>query len=143
MEDLLQRVNKNTDGIYNKNSELITTVDEDISVIIGDHSIHISEFIIAKVKGKSVGLVGHPEITDEIFLRIPFNLSNPQEIIQDIRSPRKYLFINSNPQHEIVVEVFRKESGKTEINTLHLISIHKLKQLESRFPVVYSSGGTS
>lgn len=36
--------------------------------IIGDKIIHISEFIIAKIKGKVRGNNGHPEITEDIFL---------------------------------------------------------------------------
>jgi hypothetical protein len=142
IEDILKRVNKNTTGIFERSSELIVTVPQEISRIIGDDEIHLSEFIVAKVRGFIRDKVGHPEITDEIFLKIPQNLSNPKEILQDIRASKKYLFINVNPLHEIVVEIFRRESGKTEINTIHIINTQELKRLEHKFPVVYSSGGT-
>ncbi len=142
IKNILERVNKNKTGIFRRDSELIVTLPEEISCIIGDDKIHLSEFIVAKVRGFIKDKVGHPEITDDIFLKIPQNLSNPKEILQDIRASKKYLFINANPLHEIVVEIFRRESGRTEINTIHIINIHELKRLEHKFPVVYSSGGT-
>lgn len=142
MHDLLKRVNENSTGIFKRDSELIVILPETIAKIIGDNQIYLSEFIIAKVKGKLEEFDGHPEITDDIFSKIPSNLSCPKEILKDIRHNRKYLFIGFDPLHEIVVEIYRKDSGKTEINTIHLITSKKLKRLEHKFPVVYSSGGT-
>ena len=55
MYDIIQRVNNNKTGIYNRNPELIAIIGIEISSIIGDSHIHISEFIVAKVKGKIVG----------------------------------------------------------------------------------------
>ncbi len=142
MEDLIRRVNDNKTGIFKRIPELIVVLDRAIFDAIGDDSIHVSEFIIAKIKGRIRGNIGHPEITDEIFIRITDSLACPDKIFQDIRSERKFIFISPDPIHQVVVEVFRKESGKTEINTIHLINTLKLKQLERKFPVVYSSGGS-
>ena len=91
---------------------------------------------------KIVTLPSHPEISDEILLKIPINLSFPKEILEDTRTIKKYIFISIDPLHEIVVEICRKDSGKSEINTVHLINSQELKRLENKFPVVYSSGET-
>ncbi len=143
MEKLLSRISSNTTGSFSKKAECIAVVDDSIARIIGDSKIYISEFIIAKIKGKIPALPGHTEITDRFFLRLPKSLHFPFKILKDTRGERKFLFIAEDPLHEIVVEVVRKESGKTEINTIHLISEYKLKRLEHKFPIVYSSGGTS
>ncbi len=140
--DLLNRVNRNTSGIFKRESELIITLPPVIANVIKSNRIYLSEFIIAKVKGLIIGINGHPEITDNLFLKIPNNLSRPREILEDNRNNTKYLFINIEPLSEIVVEICRFESGKTEINTIHLINENELKRLESKFPVVFSSGGT-
>lgn len=140
INDLIKRVNKNKTGIFKRDSELIAVLPDKIAVVIGDSKIYISEFIIAKVKGKISELIGHLEITDTILLKIPYNLSFPMEILQDTRSSKKYLFINIDPLHEIVVEISRYDSRKTEINTIHIIDYKELKRLEHKFPVVYSSG---
>ncbi len=92
--------------------------------------------------GLVVGLVGHPEITRCILEKLPENLGNPIRILKDTRSDRKYLFIHSDPLHQVVVEIARKETGKTEVNTIHLTNPDKLKKLEHKFPTVFSSGET-
>ncbi len=133
---MLFRINTNTTGLFDRKPQLIVVVGTDISEIIGDTHIYISEFIIAKVKGKIPEHNGHPEVTDEIFMKISESLSVPQKIIRDTRHNQKFLFINNDPLHEIVVEVSRQESGVTEINTIHIIDIQELKRLERKFPVL-------
>lgn len=140
--DLVDRVNRNTTGLFKRESELVVVLPLLISNIIKSDKIYLSEFIIAKVKGRIYGQNGHPEITDKMFLDIPYNLSHPREILEDNRNNKKYLFININPLSEIVVEISRFDSGKTEINTIHIINPQELKRLESKFPVVFSSGET-
>jgi hypothetical protein len=135
IRNIISRVN-NKNGSFSKNPELISILNSDISDIIGDNFVYISEFVIAKVKGKINELNGHPEITDEIIESIPYLIQRPHEILQDTRSGKKYLFIISNPFIEIVIEVRRIESGKTEINTLHRINTEELRRLERKFPVV-------
>ena len=144
MEDIIKRVNENKIGIFNRKSELIIFVDEDISDIIGDNRIYISEFIISKVKGRIKGFAGHTKITDEILLKVPNNLSNPYKILQDTRrkTKKEYLFINTDPLHQIVVEVGRKYNGLTEINTIFDSTYEELKRLEGKLPTVFSSGET-
>ncbi len=139
---LLERVNKNRSGIFNKESEVIAILPEEIALIMGDTKINISEFIIAKIKGFIKKNIGHNEITDSLFCMIPNNLCNPKKILQDTRSNKKYLFISVNPLHEIVVEISRNNLDKSEINTIHLINYNELRRLEIYFPVVFSSGGT-
>ncbi len=111
-------------------------VNENISNIIGDDCIHVSEFIVAKIKGKIIEHNGHPEVTDDIFLKIPATLQNPCMIFKDDRHPKKFLFIGELPMYEIVVEVKRIESGRTEINTVHIIDSKELKRLERKFPAL-------
>lgn len=140
--DILERVNNNKSGIYERKPELVVVLPEKIALIIGDKKVHISEFIIAKIMGRIKNIIGHPEITDEIFRKIPENVISPDLILKDTRTDKKYLFIGLNPMHEIVVEVSREESGLTEINTIHKILSDELKRLGNKFPVVYSSGET-
>lgn len=102
-------------------------------MLIGDDRIHISEFIIAKIKGLIPKLDGHPEITDEIFHRLSGDLLNPIRIAKDRRSSNKYLFIARRPAHLIVIEIKRVESGKTEINTIYRIDQKEQRRLD-KFP---------
>ena len=143
MENLIERVNKNTTGIFKRDSELIVTLPKIISVVIGDNKIYISEFIIAKVKGKIKELGGHPEITDEIFEMLPISLSKPNIIYEDNRvmDRNKYIFIKIDPAHQIVVQVCRPDSGKTEINTIIPLNYKKRKQLEKNLKAVFTSAG--
>lgn len=142
INEIVERVNRNKTGIFKRDSELIVILPDTIAEVIGSYHIYISEFIIAKVKGLIKNNAGHSEITDDILSNIPHNLSFPKEILQDTRQNKKYLFINIKPLHEIVVEISRNNSGKSEINTIHLINYKELKRLEHKFPVVYSSGET-
>ena len=138
----INSVNNNQSGIYRRESELIVVLPLKLANIIGTDSIYMSEFIIAKIKGKIKNIEGHKEITDLILSKVPESLSSPLEIIQDTRYDKKYLFVNIDPLHEIVVEISRNFSFKSEINTIHLINVQELKRLERKFPVVYSSGET-
>lgn len=133
IKNLLDRVNSNATSIFSRIPEAIVILDSELSRKIGDNRIHISEFIIAKVKGLIPTLGGHPEISDKIFERLPLNLCNPNKVILDKRLPNKYLFIASNPTHLIAVEVRRKESGKTEINTIYKIDRKEQRRLD-KFP---------
>ena len=135
ISDIILRVN-NKKGLFSKIPEPISMANSRISNIIGDDAIYISEFVIAKIKGRIKELNSHLEITDEIIKSIPYLINVPQEILRDTRSNKKYLFIISNPFLEIVIEVKRIESSKTEINTIHKINIEELKRLERKFPVV-------
>ena len=138
IENLLKKVEKNNTGVYSKTPMLIATLNKEISDIVGDQLVHISEFVIAKIKGLIPELDGHKEITNDLFLKLPKLLGRPFEILTDTRANRKFLFITISPRTEMVVEVRRFESGMTEINTFHLVSIDELKRLERKFPVVYS-----
>lgn len=141
---LIEQVNKNTTGIFDRVPKLIILLPGNISDIIGDNKIYLSEFIIAKVKGKIKNLKGHPKITDEILYQLPRNLSKPYKILKDIRQKQKeeYLFINIDPLHQIVIEITRKESGLTEINSIFDTTPQELKRLEGKLPTVFSSGET-
>ena len=133
IRDLLERVNLNKTGTFSRIPEAIVILDSVLAERIGDDVIYISEFIIAKVKGLVPALKGHTEITDEMFERLPLSLCNPNRIILDKRSLNKYLFIANNPIHLIAVEVRRKDSGKTEINTIYRIDRKEQKRLD-KFP---------
>lgn len=141
LRKLLKSVSEDKD-VYSRVPELIVTICNDIARIVGDTHIYISEFIIAKVKGKIGNLGGHPEITDEIFLQIPKTIHNPHRIYLDQRTDgrTKYLFVENIPPHQIVIEVRRFESGKTEINTIIPLGNRTLKQLEGHkdLQVVFS-----
>lgn len=136
---LLEGVNSNKSGIFNKESELIAVLPKDIALTIGDNRIHISEFIIAKIKGLIVGNNGHPEITEDIFIKLPESLSNPFKIYEDNRvlNRNKYIFIKLDPDHQIIIEIFRPESGRTEINTIIPLVLRKRKQLEKNLKAVF------
>lgn len=140
---LIDNVNQNNTGIYNRSPELIARLPIKISRIIGSKDVYISEFIIAKIKGKINELDGHPEISDEILERLPKSLSRPYKIYEDNRTPNrdKYIFINMDPAHQIVVEIHRPESGKTEINTIIPLNSKKRKQLEKNLKAVFTSAG--
>ena len=144
INEIVERVNRNKTGIFKRDSELIVILPDTIAEVIGSYHIYISEFIIAKVKGKIKVYKGHPKITDEVLYKIPKNLSDPNEILKDIRKEekREYLFINVDPLHQIVVEVERKPSGLSEINTIFDSDFNELKRLEGKLPTVYSSGDT-
>ncbi len=139
IHDLIDRVNKNTIGIYKRDSELIVTLPAVIANIIKSNRIYLSEFVIAKVKGLIKTNEGHPEITDKIFKQLPKSLSNPFRIYEDNRTPNrdKYIFIKIDPNHQIVVEVCRPDSGKTEINTIIPLNLKKRKQLEKNLKAVF------
>ncbi len=127
---------------FSREPQRIAILPKHIATIVGDTEVYLSEFIIAKVMGLVDGLSGHPEITRATLEKLPENLEHPIKIFKDIRSQKKYLFIHADPLHQVVVEIARKESGKTEINTIHLINPDKLKKLEHKFPTVFSSGET-
>jgi hypothetical protein len=143
VRDIIIRVNSNPMGVFSRIPEPIVILGLEISEIIGDDCIHISEFIIAKIKGRISQFNGHPEITDEILSKLLFNLSNPLKILFDKRSHRKYLFVASSPEHIIVVEIRRRETGKTEINTIYPVGEKEQRRL-GKFPIAYcpDSGGT-
>lgn len=136
---LLDGVNRNKSGIFNKESELIAILPKEIAKIVGDNEIHISEFIIAKIKGLINGNNGHPKITDDIFIKLPESISNPFKIYEDNRvlHRNKYIFIKLDPDHQIIVEISRPESGKTEINTVIPLVLRKRKQLEKNLKAVF------
>lgn len=129
--------------LFSREPQRIAILPKHIATIVGDTEVYLSEFIIAKVMGLVGGLAGHPEITRSILERLPKGLADPMKILQDTRMGKKYLFINQDPLHEIVVEIARRESGRAEINTIHKIDIDELKRLEHKFPVVFSSGENS
>ena len=136
IKSMLENINANKDGHFSKDPEPIAILNERISLLIRDTVIHLSEFVIAKVKGKIPALNYHPEITDDIFISLPSIIQYPQQVLKDTRASGKYLFIIESPFIEVVIEVRRIDSGKTEINTLHKITIEELKRLERKFPVV-------
>ena len=130
---ILTRVHRNSTGFFSRTPEPIAILDFNTSEALKGEVIHISEFVIAKIKGCVARLAGHPEITDGIFCRLPFNLCNPIRIVKETRSANKYLFIAENPLHLIVIEVRRMQSGKTEINTIYRINREEQRRLE-KFP---------
>ncbi len=130
---------RNSQKIYDKNPQFLTRLKPIIAHVIGSDTIYISQFVIAKIKGNIPSLNYHPEISDTIFDSIPDNINNPLKILRDTRTTLKFIFICSTPLHEIIVEIGRQPSGRTEINTIHLIKTDELKRLERKFPVVYSS----
>lgn len=136
IKNLLKKVNENDDGIFSRKPKPIVVITGHISNIIGDNVIYLSEFVIAKIKGKIPELNGHPEITDKIIISLPVFIQYPMLILKDTRVYNKYLFIIDNSFMEIVIEVKRTESNKTEVNTLHKINHEELKRLEHKFPVI-------
>ena len=140
IHNLLEKVEKNATGIYPKVPVLIAVLNKEISEIVGDRFVHISEFVIAKIKGLIPELDGHKEITDQIFLRIASSLDNPLYIYTDTRTPnkKKFLFVANEPLHLLVIEVLRLESGVTEINSIFPLGERTLKQLGSKFQAVLS-----
>ena len=143
IQNILERVDRNTSGIFSKVPEPIFALPPDVSDLVEDTVVHISEFIIAKVQGKIGFNKGHPEITPEILLSIPNTLCKPSKIYEDKRTLNrtKYLFICNIPLHQIVVEIRRMETGKTEINTIFDMRNSELKRLEGKLPTIFSSTG--
>ncbi|MEK7095653.1 MAG: hypothetical protein AAB917_03265 [Patescibacteria group bacterium] len=140
IRDILDRVERNKTHIFSKEPEMIVVLNQNISSIITDNNVHISEFIVAKIKGRIRNNRGHSEINQKIFLSIPNTLNNPSRIYIDHRKTErnKYLFVSLKPSHQIVVEVKRIESGKTEINSIIPLGKRTLKQLGNKFQAVYS-----
>lgn len=138
ISDLIKRVNTNTTGIFKRDSELIVRLPSLISNILGSNEIYLSEFVIAKVKGRITKLNNHPEITDDIFIMLPESLSNPFRIYEDNRvaNRKKYIFIKIDPSHQIVVEINRANSGRSEVNTVIPLNAKKRKQLEKNLKAV-------
>lgn len=143
--DILDRVDGNTTGTFDKTPHVVTTLPEKIADVVGDKQVHLSDFVVAKVKGLISTIKGHPEVTNDMFAKIPDNLSDPSKILSDPRTDgrTKYLFLGDNPTHQIVVELYRPESGKTEINTIIPMGDRSIKQLESNkaLQAVYSRTG--
>lgn len=144
VDNIVTGVNKNNTGTFNREAQLVTILPKPIANIIGDDKIHLSEFVAAKIKGLVKGFPGHPNITDDVIRRLPDSLSTPQKILEDVRKEtrKEYLFINTDPTHQIVVEIERKPSGLTEINSIFDSTDKELKRLEGKLPTVYSSGET-
>jgi hypothetical protein len=140
ISDLLKKVEKNETGIYSKMPVLVAVLNEEISGIVCDQLVHISEFVIAKIKGLIPELDGHKEITDYIFTRIPKSLNDLLYIYADSRTSgkRKLLFVADKPLHLLVVEIVRLESGVSEINSIFPLGERTLKQLGNKFQAVLS-----
>jgi hypothetical protein len=140
IKDLLKKVEKNDTGVYSKIPVLIAVLNIEISDIIGDRLVHISEFVIAKIKGLIPELDGHPEINNSVFIKIPKSLNNPLYIYTDTRTSgrRKFLFVADEPMHLLVVEIMRLETGISEINSIFPLGQRTLKQLGSKFQAVLS-----
>ena len=140
IKDLLKKVEKNKTGVFSKTPVLVAVLNKEISDIVGDELVHISEFVIAKIKGLIPDLDGHREITDSIFTSIQKSLDEPLYIYLDTRtgSRRKFLFVAEKPLHLLVVEVVRPETGVTEINSVFPLGNRTLKQFGSKFRTVYS-----
>jgi len=141
---ILKKVNSNSSGIFNRDSQLIAILPTRIARIICTRKIYISEFVVAKIKGKIQGFEGHPKITDELILSLPTNLKHPTQIIEDTRKHhrKEYIFIAINPLRQIIVEVERKISGRTEINSIFETTPAELKRLEGKLPTIFSSSET-
>lgn len=135
---LLERVCANKSTLYSKAPVLIAVLSKKIGGIIGDRLVHVSEFVIAKIKGLIPELDGHPEITNDIFLRIPKSLNEPLYIYRDERTSGriKFLFVADEPLHLLVIEMLRLETGVTEINSIFPLGERTLKQLGSKFQAV-------
>lgn len=143
--ELIQNVDRNTTGRFDRNPKVVVELPKHISEIIGlkDGRVYLSEFVIAKIKGKIPELNGHPEITDAMLQDLPTKLADPIEVLNDNReNTKKYLFINLGPMTEAVVEVERGPDGLTEINTFHRINEKELGRLEEKFPTIYKKEST-
>lgn len=138
---ILTGVKKNKTGIFDRNPELVATLPPHIAGIISEENIYISEFIIAKIKGLVHRYPGHPEISDEVFKKVNNALIDLDKILVDNRilGRKKYIFKSLNPLLLVVIEIKRKETGKTEINTIYTPKIKELKRLEGKLPVFYQS----
>jgi competence protein ComEC len=138
---ILTRVKKNNTGTFDRNPELVATLPPHIAETISEDKVYISEFIIAKIKGFVHRYPGHPEISDEVFKKVHYVLIDPDKILVDNRilGKTKYIFENINPLLLVVIEIRRKETGKTEINTIYTPKIKELKRLEGKLPVFYQS----
>ena len=84
IESILIDIKKNNNGIYSRIPKPIIILNKNISHIIGDSIIHISEFVLAKVKGMISELNYHPEITDNILISLPLLIQSPIRILKDI-----------------------------------------------------------
>lgn len=135
IKDIIDRVNTNSNGIYDRVPKPIVTLPPEISKIVGGDTIHLSDFVVAKIKGLISGLGGHSEITDQMISELPQRLAAPLEILKD--GEKKYFFINQDPQTRAVVEIGRNAQGITEVSTYHPLGDRTQKQLEKNFPTVY------
>lgn len=139
INNMLVSVEINQTGVFSRIPQAIAVLNDELSDILGDRIVYISEFIIAKIKGKIPKLNGHPEITDEMFLAIPYDVIDPVKVLRDKSSDSKYLFIARNGKRVIVIEVKRHESGLTEISTIYPIGKKEQRRLE-KFPIAYCPG---
>lgn len=98
---------------------------------IEDGKVYISEFVIAKILGYLHHLKGHPEVTKDFLLELPYFLSNPIKILKKETRPKELYIICGEPTHRVVLEI-KRNNNKTEINTIHRIRESTLKKLEEK-----------
>lgn len=142
---LITSVERSKTGMFEKKPICIGTLSVHLASIVKDDRIHLSEFVVAKIKGRIKGFHGHPNLTNEILLRIPNTLRFPCRVYHDnrVEGRMKYLFVGKDPKHIVAVEVRRREYGLTVINTVFDTFDSELKRLEARLPVVHDHvGGT-
>ncbi len=116
---------------YSRERVLVCTFNEELSERVGDNSIYISEFVIAKVLGYIKHLQGHPEVTKSFLIDLPNLLKSPKEILMNTYRPNERYIICGSPYHRVVLEI-KRNNQVTEINTIHRIGEGNLRRLENK-----------
>lgn len=116
---------------YSKELVLVCRFEKELADRIGDNEVYISEFVLAKILGYLPHLVGHPEISKNFLLILPEYLQQANEILMRLDRPKERYLICGIPNHRVVLEI-KRDGGKTQINTIHLIKEFNLKKLENK-----------
>lgn len=137
IERILLQVRENVDGYYSRLPVEVARLHPKLGFGPLISRVHLSEFVIAKIMGRIPDFLGHDDWKDVDFVAVPHLLKNPAIVLRDSRSNSKYLHIDASESRRlIVVEVERRPSGHTSINTMYRIDPAEYKRLCKRHKIM-------
>lgn len=116
---------------YSRDLIRVCVFSGEIAQRLGDHEVHISEFIVAKILGYVDYLRGHPEVTKMFLIKLPVLLLKPKQILMRDDRPSERYIICGERNHRVVLEI-KRNGIVTEINTIHLLREENLRKLEKK-----------
>lgn len=128
--EILDQISQNKHA-YSRETILVCNFTPELSTRIGDTSVFISEYVLAKILGYLQHLKGHPEVTKNFLTTLPEILTAPKEILVKSDRPNERYIICGDPTHRVVLEI-KRNNNVTEINTIHKIRESTLRKLEEK-----------